>query len=176
MILNNFFFKNKKYGGMKMKNFLLTATLLVAISATAMGVGSTRSTVLNTAVTDTLTVTANYVKPMTATLNLTDIDFGDVYTDADVDAVPVTATITGEQGETFTYTISASGTGSGDIVIGGTDTGASTVAFTGGSKVLNFTVDLDNANLDANVDIASIITVSVTYDSIDDTTETTLAI
>lgn len=154
-----------------MKKLLLTATLLAAVSATAMGAGSTRSVELNTAVTDSLNITAKYVKPLEVTLDTTDIDFGDVFTDSDVDAVPVVATVVGEEGETFTYSVTSSGA---LAILTGNTSGAGQV-FTNGSATLNFDVDLNTAGLTADTDVSETVTISVTYDSIDDVTDVTSA-
>ena len=158
-----------------MKKLLLTATLLAAISATAMGAGSTRSAVLDTTVSDTLTVTATYVKPISVGLSLSEINFGDVYTDSNVDAVTVTATVSGTADETFTYTISSAGgivklsdAAHLDQAVNTPLTGTSTAL---GSLVFN--VDLDTSQLVADTEVSETITINVQYDSIDDTGSTT---
>jgi hypothetical protein len=151
---------------------LLLATSLLAMSSTA--VATNTSVILDTAVTDTLTVTAKYVTPITVQLNTTAIDFGDVYTDSVITAESVQAKVTGEAGETFTYSITATGT-SGLVVIGGTDTSGSTVAFVTDSattKALNFTVGLDASKLTADTDVSETVTISVAYDAIADTVVT----
>ena len=82
---------------------LLLATSLVAMSSTAMAANT--SVLLDTAVTDTLTVTAKYVTPIAVALDTSTIDFGDVWTDSLIDAEAVVATVTGEIGETFTLAL-----------------------------------------------------------------------
>ncbi len=149
-----------------MKKLFLTAAIL-AMSATAVGAGSTRSTVLNTAVTDSLTVTAKYVKPLTVSLDTTSIDFGDVYTDSTVATVPVVATVAGTVGETFEYTVSSNGS---LVLLTGNTSGTATALGTGTTD-LTFNVGLDTANLSADTDVSEVVTIAVTYDSIDDVTD-----
>ena len=156
-----------------MKKFLL-AGLILALSATAMGAGSTRSDDLNASAETSLTVKAKYVKPISVGLNYSEIDFGDVYTDSDVTAKLVTATITGTTGETFTYTISADGS---NVLLGDETTTTPTIKddlSAEGAKLgdIKFNVGLDTANLTADTDVSEIVTITVQYDAIDDTTTT----
>jgi hypothetical protein len=144
---------------------LLLATSLVAMSSTAMAANT--SVLLDTAVTDTLTVTAKYVTPIAVALDTSTIDFGDVWTDSLIDAEAVVATVTGEIGETFTYSVVTDGTLaqlSGDIT--GTTVGFVTSDTT---QALNFEVDLDTSAATTAGSINEIITVQVVYDAIADT-------
>jgi hypothetical protein len=159
----------KLFTAIPMKKLLL-ATSIVAMSSTAL---ASSKTTLDGAVTDTLSVIANYVVPITVGLSLTAIDFGDVHTDSIITPEAVTATVVGEANETFTYTIASSG----DLaLIAGTDgAGASGVGFTetdNVTKELNFTIGLDAKNVTV-ADVTETITVSVTYDAIADTSTST---
>lgn len=148
---------------------LLLATSIVAISSTAFATNT--SSTLDSAVTDSLSVVANYVEPITVALNLTEINFGDVYTDSAITPEAVTATVSGEANETFSYTIESDGL---LAVIAGTDTGGSLVGFTETgltTEILNFTIGLDTANVTA-ADVSETVTVSVNYDAIADTSTT----
>jgi hypothetical protein len=148
---------------------LLLATSIVAMSSTAFATNT--SSELDSAVTDSLSVIAHYVVPITVAVNLTEINFGDVYIDSAITPEAVTATVVGEALETFSYTIVSSG----DLaVIGGIDTGATGVGFTETdtvTEVLNFTIGLDTANVTSS-DVSETVTVSVTYDAIADTSTT----
>jgi hypothetical protein len=147
---------------------LLLATSLVAISSSAIAANT--SVLLDTAVTDTLTVTAKYVTPIAVGLDTSTIDFGDVWKDSIIDTEAVVATVTGEIGETFTYSVETDGTLAqltGDIT-------GTTVAFVTSdtTQVLNFNVGLNTANAATAGTISETITVSVNYDAIADTTRT----
>ncbi len=147
---------------------LLLATSLVAISSSAIAANT--SVLLDTAVTDTLTVTAKYVTPIAVGLDTSTIDFGDVWTDSVIDTEAVVATVTGEIGETFTYSVETDGTLAqltGDIA-------GTTVEFltSDTTQVLNFTVGLNTANAATAGTISETIIVSVNYDAIADTTRT----
>ncbi|MFQ3176015.1 MAG: hypothetical protein ACI93H_001006, partial [Psychromonas sp.] len=62
---------------------VLLATSILAMSSTAMA--NTSATLDDqTGVNSVINVVAKYITPITVGLNLTDIDFGDVYTDSDV--------------------------------------------------------------------------------------------
>jgi len=142
-----------------MKKLLLTATLLAAISATAMGAGNTA--------TDSLTVTANYIVPITVTLDTDTIDFKDVYEGSNADVQTVTANLTGETGETFDYLVST--TSDTGIVLSGA-TGSGTIA----AGVANFSFGVDMDRSTARTDVAAhVVTVDVNYTAIDDTVVTT---
>jgi hypothetical protein len=158
----------KLFTAIPMKKLLL-ATSIVAMSSTALAANTSED--LDGAVTDTLSVIANYVVPITVGLSLTKIDFGDVYTDSDITPEAVTATVVGEANETFSYTIASSG---GLALIAGTDTGDTGIGFgetDNVTKVLSFTIGLDTANV-TSADVSETVTVSVTYDAIADTTVT----
>jgi hypothetical protein len=147
---------------------LLLATSLVAISSSAIAANT--SVLLDTAVTDTLTVTAKYVTPIAVGLDTSTIDFGDVWKDSIIDTEAVVATVTGEIGETFTYSVVTDGTLAqltGDIT-------GTTVDFVTSdtTQVLNFNVGLNTANAATAGTISETITVSVNYDAIADTTRT----
>jgi hypothetical protein len=157
----------KLFTAVPMKKLLL-ATSLVAISSSAIAANT--SVLLDTAVTDTLTVTAKYVTPIAVGLDTSTIDFGDVWTDSIIDTEAVVATVTGEIGETFTYSVVTDGTLAqltGDIT-------GTTVAFVTSdtTQVLNFNVGLNTANAATAGTISETITVSVNYDAIADTTRT----
>lgn len=144
-----------------MKKLLLTAAILM-VSATSMATNT--SEILDGAATDTLTITANYVKPIAVTLDKSIINFGDVYTDSVISTEAVNATVTGEAGETFSYSV----TSGGDLaLLTGNITGVSQ-AFTEGAKTLTFNVGLKSSAL--TEDVSETITISVTYDAIADTT------
>lgn len=143
---------------------LLLAGIILAMSTTAMATNT--SLILDTAVTDTLTVSAKYVKPITVSLNKSTINFGDVYTDSIITVEAVSATITGEEGETFAYSVTSDGTLA--LLTGNISGSAQT--FTTGSATLNFNVGLDTANLTADTDVSETVTISVNYDAIADTT------
>jgi hypothetical protein len=158
----------KLFTAVPMKKLLL-ATSIVAMSSTALAAGS--SSTLDSAVEDSLNVIANYVVPITVGLSLTDIDFGDVYTDSATTPEAVTATVVGEPGEKFTYEITASNETL--VLIGGTASGEK-ITFSeadGKTELLSFTVDLETSNVTAE-DVSESVTVSVTYDEIADTTVT----
>ena len=147
---------------------LLLASSIVAMSSTAIAANT--SALLDTAVTDTLTVTAKYVTPIAVSLNTTIIDFGDVWNDSIIDVETVIATVTGEAGETFTYSVTADPM----IVLDG-DTGAGSVAFgIAGevTKALTFTVGLNTAAAATATTVAETVTISVNYDAIADTSVT----
>lgn len=138
-----------------MKKLLLAAAILV-LSATAMATGETA--------TDSLTVSANYIVPITVDLDITSLDFKDVYEGSSADLQTVTASLTGETGETFAYTVSTTAdtgvtlsdaTGSGTIALG----------------VANFTFGVDMDRTDGTKDdvVNQVITVNVNYTAIDDT-------
>jgi hypothetical protein len=157
----------KLFTAVPMKKLLL-ATSLVAISSSAIAANT--SVLLDTAVTDTLTVTAKYVTPIAVGLDTSTIDFGDVWKDSIIDTEAVVATVTGEIGETFTYSVVTDGTLAqltGDIT-------GTTVDFVTSdtTQVLNFNVGLNTANAATAGTISETITVSVNYDAIADTTRT----
>ena len=145
-----------------MKKLLLTATLLAAISATAMGAPDTTRMAESEKTAD-ITVTANYVKLLTVGLDVTEINFGDVFTNATVADVPVIASITGDSGETFKYDVTTTGV----AVLTG-DTTGTLVALTDETPViLNFEVGLDTSAITA--DVNETVTITITYDAIEGT-------
>ncbi|ABM04759.1 hypothetical protein Ping_3059 [Psychromonas ingrahamii 37] len=160
-----------------MKNLFLTtpkkvllATSILAMSTTAIAESSTE---LDGSKDAGLTVAAHYVTPLTVGLDLAAIDFGDVFTDSVVADQAVKATVAGTQGETFTYSVVSS-----KPLLVTVDTLAATltgVAFTTGSTTLDFNIGLDASKIVDGADVAETITVTVTYDSIDSTTNTTAA-
>jgi hypothetical protein len=155
----------KLFTAVPMKKLLL-ATSIVAMSSTALAANTSEE--LDTAATDTLTVTANYVVPISVGLSLTAINFGDVYSDSAITAEAVTATVSGEVDETFTYSIESDGSLAD---IGGTNVGNETISFTetgAGTETLDFTIGLKTAGL--TEDVNETVTVSVTYNAIADTT------
>lgn len=155
----------KLFTAAAIKTLLLT-TSMVAISSTAIAANT--SALLDTAVTDTLLVTAKYVTPISVGLDTTTIDFGDVWSDSVITTEAVIATITGEVGETFTYSV----TGSSIVLLTG-DVSGSTVAFTDTTtKALNFNVGLNVSGATTGTTVSETITISVNYDAIADTTVT----
>jgi len=147
-----------------MKKLLLAAAILV-LSATAMGANT--SATLDTAVSETLVVTAHYVTPIAVTLDTAVIDFGDVYTDSVISPESVVATVTGEENETFSYTVASNGPLS---LLTGNITGVAQ-PLASGTNSLTFNVGLDTAKV-TDADVAETVTISVKYDAIADTTVT----
>lgn len=146
---------------------LLLATSLVAMSSTA--IAENTSTKLDSVVTDALTVSAKFVKPIELALDVTTINFGDVWDDSSITVEPVVATVTGEADETFTYSIATDGafvdiTGDGSA-------GDSKVGFTttGTTQTINFNVGLILTAFATNTDVSEIVTFTVNYDAIADT-------
>jgi hypothetical protein len=148
----------KLFTAVPMKKLLL-ATSLVAMSSTAIAANT--SPLLDTAVTDTLTVTAKYVTPILVGLDTSTIDFGDVWTDS------VIATVTGEIGETFTYSVVTDGT----LAQLTGDTAGTGISFVTSdtTQLLNFNVGLDTSAAATAGSINEIITVQVIYNAIADT-------
>jgi hypothetical protein len=154
----------KLFTAVPMKKLLL-ATSLVAMSSTAIAANT--SPLLDTAVTDTLTVTAKYVTPILVGLDTSTIDFGDVWTDSVISTEPVIATVTGEIGETFTYSVVTDGT----LAQLTGDTAGTGVSFVTSdtTQLLNFNVGLDTSAAATAGSINEIITVQVIYNAIADT-------
>jgi len=146
-----------------MKKLLLAAAILV-LSATAMATNT--SATLDGTVTDTLTVTAHYVTPIAVTLDTGSIDFGDVYTDSVISTEPVVATVTGEESETFTYTVGSNGS---LVLLTGNISGVNQ-PLTAGTNALTFNVGLDAKNV-TDADVSEIVTISVNYDAIANTSK-----
>ncbi|MGB6127483.1 MAG: hypothetical protein WBG30_01935 [Psychrilyobacter sp.] len=137
-----------------MKKLLLAAAILV-LSATAMATGETAS--------DTLTVSGNYIIPITVDLNTASLDFKDVFVGSEADVQTVTANLTGETGETFAYNV----TTTADRGVKLTDaTGNGTIAE--GVATFNFGIDMDHSKLYDDVS-GQVVTVTVNYNAIDDT-------
>jgi hypothetical protein len=151
---------------------VLLATSVLAMSSTAIA-NTSPSMDNQTLVKDSLSVIAKYITPITVGLNLTEIDFGDVYTDSVVTVTDVAADVQGEAGETFTYSIATTTNGkAGLVLIAGTDTGGNTQEFLADGSTaleLNFTVGLDTAQLTADTDVSETVTFTVYYDAIADT-------
>ena len=149
-----------------MKKLLLAASIL-ATSSSAMATNT--SPLLDTAVTDTLTVTAKYVTPIAVTLDTAAIDFGDVWSDSVISTEVVVATVVGEAGETFTYSV----TGDAMVLLTGDIAGTAT-AFVSSTttQALNFNVGLDTTAAATGTTVNETVTVSVIYDAIADTVKT----
>jgi hypothetical protein len=149
-----------------MKKLLLAASIL-ATSSSAMATNT--SPLLDTAVTDTLTVTAKYVTPIAVTLDTTAIDFGDVWSDSVISTEVVVATVVGEAGETFTYSV----TGDAMVLLTGDIAGTAT-AFVSSTttQALTFNVGLDTTAAATGTTVNETVTVSVIYDAIADTVKT----
>jgi hypothetical protein len=148
---------------------LLLATSILAMSSTAI---AATSALVDSAKTDTLTVTAHYVEPLTMSLDLATINFGDVWTDSVVTAETVTASLTGTTGETFDYDITTDGS---LVLLDGAAlalSGSSSITGLVGSGVgsVSFTVGLDTSLLTEDVDVTEVVTVSVQYNDIAGTT------
>jgi hypothetical protein len=144
-----------------MKKLLILVSIMV-ISSTAMASQREGKT------SDRTQVDATYVIPLTLSLTIATIDFGDVYTDSTVTDESVTANVEGEPNETFTYTISSNG----DFVtldgIGNATLEENSVALPEGTATFDFDVGLDTANILANFDTET-VTVRIVYDSIEGT-------
>ena len=152
---------------------VLLATSILAMSSTAMANSST--TLDDTVVSETLSVVAKYITPMTVALDTSIINFGDVYTDSVVTETSVSAYVTGELGETFTYSVVTTENGTAGLVkLSGDLAGATQVfdAEVSTAAELNFSVNLDTSKLTANTDVSETITVTVAYDAIAGTTTT----
>jgi hypothetical protein len=146
---------------------LLVATSILAMSTTALATSSAK---LDTAVKKTLSVAAHYVVPLTASLSVGTIDFGDVWTDSDVPVVNVLASLTGENAETFSYSVKTTNNSSRSLVLltgdilGEAD---ATDVFAEGVATLNFSVGLaTNLLTDADDTVTETVTLSVIYDAI----------
>jgi hypothetical protein len=151
---------------------VLLATSVLAISSTAMA--NTSNTMDDqTLVKDSLSVVAKYITPITVALDLTEINFGDVWTDSDVTVTSVTAAVNGELDETFSYKIATTTNGnSGLVMLGGIPLENNGVVFSAAENTateLTFTVDLDTLKLTADTDVDETITFTVFYDAIANT-------
>jgi hypothetical protein len=144
-----------------MKKLLILVSIMV-ISSTAM---ASRREGKTSAATQ---IDATYVTPLTFSLTIATIDFGDVYTGSTVTDESVTANVEGDPNETFTYTISSDGDfvtldGSGNATLE-----ENSVALPEGTATFDFDVGLDTANILANFDTET-VTVRLVYDSIEGT-------
>jgi hypothetical protein len=144
-----------------MKKLLILVSIMV-ISSTTMASQREGKT------SDRTQVDATYVIPLTLSLTIATIDFGDVYTDSTVTDESVTANVEGDPNETFTYTISSDGDfvtldGSGNAILE-----ENSVALLEGTATFDFDVGLDTANILANFDTET-VTVRLVYDSIEGT-------
>lgn len=151
-----------------MKKLLLAAAIL-AISATAMGVEPG-----NTA-TASLTVSANYIVPITVALDVNTVNFKDVYVGSDANAKTVNATITGESGEAFNYSVTTT-SNKGVIISGGSGTITDGISGTGtvanGVANFDFGIDVDRSSVKDDI-VNQNIVVTVEYSSIDDSIDIT---
>jgi hypothetical protein len=147
---------------------LLIATSILAMSSTAIAAtDATRNT--DSTTIDSLTVDATYVETLAVTLSLTAIDFGEIFTDATVDNVEVTATVAGDKAEPFDYTIATSG-GNGLVTLDGKIidvTGSQNL--TSGAATITFQVNL-NSSLVTETFLQETITTTVNYTGIAGTT------
>jgi hypothetical protein len=147
---------------------LLIATSILAMSSTAIAAtDETRNT--DSTTNDSLTVDATYVETLAVTLSLTAIDFGEIFTDATVDDVAVTANIAGDKEEPFEYTIATSGS----IVTldGGTVNLTGSQNLVGGASTITFQVNVDSS-LVTETFAQETITTTVNYTAIAGTTTT----
>jgi hypothetical protein len=160
----------KLFTAVPMKKLLL-ATSIVAMSSTALAAGNT-SPLLDTAITDTLTVTAKYVTPIALGLDTSSINFGDVWSDSVIPTEPVIATVTGEAGETFTYSVTA--TADAIVLLTGDISGVTVPFGASGevTKALTFNVGLNTSGAGTGTIVSETVTISVNYDAIADTTVT----
>ena len=115
---------------------------------------------------DETQVNATYVIPLTFSLTIAGIDFGDVFINSTVTDETVTANVEGEPDETFNYTISSNGVyatldGNADVTIEG-----NSIFLPDGTATFNFDVGLDTGNISADFDTET-VTVSIVYDSIE---------
>ncbi|AZG37467.1 hypothetical protein EGC80_11490 [Shewanella psychromarinicola] len=109
-------------------------------------------------------------EPISLSLGVSAIDFGDVYMDSDVDNVVVDFTVKAENGYDYTVKISNDDS-SGALQFsrtasGGYTTGSITyiAAATGNNQAHEFYTDLDTANMSS--DLSATITVLVAYNDI----------
>jgi hypothetical protein len=117
---------------------------------------------------DETQVSATYVIPLTFSLTIVEIDFGDVFIDSTVTDETVTANVEGEPDKTFTYTISSNGEFVTLDSIADTTLEKNSVTLLEGTATFDFDVGLDTTNISANFDTET-VTVSVVYDSIEGT-------
>jgi hypothetical protein len=139
-----------------MKKLLLAASVFT-LSTSAMAT----SQVLSNVKIASLEVIAHYIKPLTVKLNLTTINFGDVYSDSVVSDIEVSTLLTGEPSETYEYTIKSNG---GKTVLSNTK-GTGTFNMNGVDTFLFF-VNLDTKNLIPDQDLMETVSVYVNYNEI----------
>jgi hypothetical protein len=147
---------------------LLIATSILAMSSTAIAAtDETRNT--DSTTNDSLTVDATYVETLAVTLSLTAIDFGEIFTNATVDNVAVTANVAGDNEEPFDYTIETSGS----IVTldGGTVNLTGSQNLVGGASTITFQVNVDSS-LVTETFAQETITTTVNYTGIAGTSTT----
>jgi hypothetical protein len=157
----------KSFTAVPMKK-LLIATSILAMSSTAIAeTDAQRNT--DSTTNDSLTVDATYVETLAVTLSLTAIDFGEIFTDATVENVAVTANVAGDNEEPFDYTIATSGS----IVTldGGTVNLTGSQNLVGGASTITFQVNLDSS-LVTETFAQETITTTVNYTGIAGTSTT----
>lgn len=139
-----------------MKKLLLAASVFT-LSTSAMATSDELSNVKQA----TLRVIAQYIQPLTVRLDLTEIDFGDVYTDSELSDIDVNTTLTGEPEETYEYSIASNGQ---RTVLRNTQ-GTGTFNMSGVDTFL-FSVNLDTTNLIPDEELVEVVTVYVNYNEI----------
>jgi hypothetical protein len=156
----------KLFTAIPMKKLLL-ATSIVAMSSTALAENTAAD--LDSAVSDSLTVTAKYVTPIAVGLDTSTINFGDVWKTSTVETVLVTATVTGEANESFAYSVSTTG----PVELFGAATGGSEVSvdfLDTTTQSLTFNVGLIESEALTAGTVTENVTISVKYNAIADTT------
>jgi hypothetical protein len=157
----------KSFTAVPMKK-LLIATSILAMSSTAIAATDEQRNTDSTT-NDSLTVDATYVETLAVTLSLTAIDFGEIFTDATVENVAVTANVAGDNEEPFDYIIETSGS----IVTldNGTANLTGSQNLVGGTSTITFQVNLDSS-LVTETFAQETITTTVNYTGIAGTTTT----
>jgi hypothetical protein len=157
----------KSFTAVPMKK-LLIATSILAMSSTAIAATDEQRNTDSTT-NDSLTVDATYVETLAVTLSLTAIDFGEIFTDASVENVAVTANVAGDNEEPFDYIIETSGS----IVTldNGTANLTGSQNLVGGTSTITFQVNLDSS-LVTETFAQETITTTVNYTGIAGTTTT----
>jgi len=147
---------------------LLLATSIVAMSSTAMAETDAQRN-SDSETSDSLTVDATYVETLAVSLSLSAIDFGEVFTDATVDTVEVTANVSGDKAEPFDYTIATSGSivtlDDGTVNLTGSNT------LSAGTDAIVFDVGLDSSIVTETF-VQETVTTTVIYTAIEGTTTT----
>jgi hypothetical protein len=157
----------KSFTAVPMKK-LLIATSILAMSSTAIAATDEQRNTDSTT-NDSLTVDATYVETLAVTLSLTAIDFGEIFTDATVENVAVTANVAGDNEEPFDYIIETSGS----IVTldNGTANLTGSQNLVGGTSTITFQVNLDSS-LVTETFAQETITTTVNYTGIAGTSTT----